>query len=64
MKFPWTKRNDDAIAETEKAKTDYEWAVQQRTTVSDLVDRVVQHGEQNQIIENLINGVTRGGRRA
>lgn len=60
MKFPWTRRNDAAKAETQRAKTDYEWAVSQRTTVSELVSRVIFQGDQNRIVENL-NNVIRGG---
>lgn len=62
MKFPWTKRNDAAKSVTEQAQHQYEWAVQQRTTVSDLVQRVIYQGEQNRIVENITN-VTRGGHR-
>lgn len=64
MRFPWTKRNEAAKAQTVQAQHEYEWAVAQRTTVSDLVQRVVFQGEQNRVVENLITGVTRGGRRA
>lgn len=62
MRFPWTKRNDQAKAETVQAQHEYEWAVQQRTTVSSLVDRVKYQGERNQVIENLTS-VLRGGRK-
>lgn len=62
MKFPWQKRRDQAQAETDKAKTDYEWAVQNRTTVSAIVGRLTYHGERNEIVERL-NTVIRGGRK-
>lgn len=60
MKFPWTRRQDEAKEETAKARHQYEWAVAQRTTVSDLVSRVIFQGDQNRIVENL-NNVIRGG---
>lgn len=62
MRLPWQKRHDAAIAETEQAKNEYEWAVQNRSTVSALVNRLVYHGQQNAVIERL-NMVARGGRR-
>lgn len=63
VRFPWQKRMDDAKAQTAKAETEYEWAVQNRTSVSSMVERLRVHGEQNRVVENLITGVIRGGRR-
>lgn len=60
MKFPWQKRNDQAQAETERAKTDYEWAVANRTTVSSIVGRLTYHGDRNEIVERL-NSIITGG---
>lgn len=62
MRLPWQKRQDQAKVETERAQNQYEWAVQNRTTVSGLVSRLVYHGEQNAIIEKL-NMIARGGHR-
>lgn len=59
MKFPWTKRTDAAKAQTEQAKTEYEWAVQNRTTVQSLVTKLVYHGERNGIVE-MIHMVAKG----
>lgn len=60
MRFPWQKRFDAAQAETQKARTEYEWAVQNRTTVRDVVAKLVTHGSENGLIEKL-NLVARGG---
>lgn len=62
MRWPWSKRLDAAKAETVKAANEYEWAVQQRTTVSTLVRKLIVIGERNNIVENL-NTVIRGGHR-
>lgn len=62
MRWPWTKRMDEAKAQTAKAEHEYEWAVQQRTTVSTLVRKLRVIGERNNIVENL-NTVIRGGHR-
>lgn len=59
MRFPWQKRNDAAQAETDRAKTDYEWVVQNRVTVSNLVTRLLYHGEVNGIVE-AIHRVAKG----
>lgn len=60
FRFPWQRRMDDAKAETAKAKNEYEWAVQNRTTVQNVVKRLVTHGAENGLIEKL-NLVVRGG---
>lgn len=60
MRFPWTKRHDEARADTAQAQHQYEWAVANRSTVSSLVSRLMYHGQENQIIEK-INMVIRGG---
>lgn len=68
MKFSFLRqrRQEDkskaeaAKAETERAETEYRWTVQQRTTVQDVVKRVLDHGERNNIVEN-VNIVIRGG---
>lgn len=62
MRFPWTKRQNRAKTQTEQAKNEYEWAVQNRSTVSSLVERLVFHGQENAIIEKLTQ-ITRGGHR-
>lgn len=59
MRFPWQKRHDRAAAETEQAKNQYEWAVQNRTTVQALVAKIKYHGERNGIIE-MIHLVAKG----
>lgn len=51
---------DDAKAETAKAQNEYEWAVQNRTSVSALVRKLIIIHDQNNIVENL-NNVIRGG---
>lgn len=58
MRFPW-QRAKQAKAEAERARTQYEWAVQNRTTVSDLVSRLLNHAETNGIIE-AIHKVAKG----
>lgn len=60
MRWPWQKRQQEAKADTEQAQKQYEWAVQNRSTVNSLVHRLVYHGEQNEIIEK-INSIVRGG---
>lgn len=59
MRFPWQKRADAAKAEAEKAEREYEWAVQNRTTVSGIVSRLLYHGETNGIVE-AIHRVAKG----
>lgn len=59
MRFPWTRRVDEAKRQTEQAKTDYERAVQNRTTVSTMVSRLIYHGEHNGIVE-MIHKVANG----
>lgn len=60
MRWPWQKRHDEARADTVQAQNQYEWAVANRSTVSALVNRLVYHGEQNEIIEKL-NSIVKGG---
>lgn len=60
FRFPWQRRMDEAKAETQKAQTEYEWAVQERTTVQEVVKKLVTHGAENGFIEKL-NLVARGG---
>lgn len=60
VRFPWQKRLDDAKDQTVKAETEYEWAVQNRTTVSSIVGRLTYHGDRNEVVERL-NTVIRGG---
>jgi hypothetical protein len=58
MKWPWV-RHAEAQAEAAKAKTEYEWAVQNRTTVSAVLARLTYHGNQNGFVEK-IQRVARG----
>lgn len=53
MKWPWTKRVKESAADAEKARTEYEWAVANRTRVESLVRKLTYHGETNGIIEAL-----------
>lgn len=53
FRFPWDRRMDEARANTEKAQNEYEWAVQQRTTVQDVIKKIVTHGTDNGLIEKL-----------
>lgn len=53
MKWPWTKRLDAAKDQTAKAAHEYEWAVQERTTVQDVVKKLITHGTENGLIEKL-----------
>lgn len=62
MRFPWQRRMDDAKAQTKKAQHEYEWTVQNRSTVSTLVHRVIHQGKQNHLVEHL-HFVVRGGHR-
>lgn len=59
FRFPWQRRMDEARAQTVKAQNEYEWAVQQRTTVSSLVEKIASHKEQNGFVE-AIQRVARG----
>lgn len=59
MRFPWRKRLDAAKAQTEKAQHEYEWAVQNRTLVRAVVERLTYHATENGFVEK-IQRVARG----
>lgn len=57
--WPFEQRKQEAEAQAEKANSEYEWAVQNRTTVQALVEKIKYHGDKNNFVENL-NIVIRG----